>query len=140
MGITLLSMFTTVVSLNAATLSDNSKKEIYLSAVSGSSSNSGTSGRRRAPRVVTPSVEVWLWDDVITFLNYYDIDNMLVEIFDEDDNLVISETMKLQSDETEFLSIDALKDGNYTIYVTFNGVQYSSEFERMNLMHRLLNM
>ena len=90
--------------------------------------DSTTNNPHRTPDLA-PIVEINDAGTQLTFTGTAPI-TFFVEIVDEDDNTVLTDTLAVQQNTQTNLSIASLPAGDYTLYVTINGITYEGEFSK----------
>ena len=103
------------------------KKEIVLT----SSTDKPTNGGRKKsnPKIISPSVEVWIQNGSLFFYDHADIMDMKVVISDENDVVVYSVYVDVFAREDVEINLDGLNCDSYILSVTINGVVYSGWFD-----------
>ena len=103
------------------------KTVILLTSSTGKSTNDGR--KKSNPKIISPSVEVWIQNGSLFFYDHTDIMDMKVVISDENDVVVYSDYVNVFAGEDVEINLDGLNCDSYILSVTINGVVYSGWFD-----------
>lgn len=136
MALMIMGVFSPTVTSNAETLyMDNvSAIEEYTELVLMRSSQDdikvpGGPRRAKSRKTIYSSVEVRLLNGVIYFTNEEDLSDVDIMITDVNGDNVISTIVDIYSGSFESVDIRSLESGDYTLYVTIDGVEYYAYFD-----------
>ena len=85
--------------------------------------------RAKSRKTIYSSVEVRLLNGVIYFTNEEDLSDVDIMITDVNGDNVISTIVDIYSGSFESVDIRSLESGDYTLYVTIDGVEYYAYFD-----------
>lgn len=85
--------------------------------------------KAKSRKNVYSSVEARLFNGIIYFTNEEDLSDVDITIIDVRGDIVFSTIFDIYSGSFETVDISSLESGDYTLYVTINGVDYFAYFD-----------